>query len=102
MSAVPASDRSFHVNPALSFPPSAMDGNVTPVPGKVRFARAGGVAGSAPIQADIILPELSKESPPAVGAPAAATAPVIRLNFWVSVVATPAISLFGMVMSKCH
>src|SRR2546426_10639335 len=61
-----------------SVAPFAICGNVTPVSGSVISANAGGVAGSAPSQADVILPAESNKSVPAVGEPAS-TVPVIRL-----------------------
>ena len=51
------------------------------------------------IYADVNLPVLSNTNVPADGLPVA-TAPVIKLNCCVSVAGAPAISLFGIVMSK--
>ena len=62
--------------------PFAIEGNVTPEPGMVILAKAGGVAGSAPSQADVIFPAESNKSVPAVGDPVCVV-PVIRLSLLV-------------------
>ena len=94
-------ESSFHVIPDVSAAPFPMLGIVTPVPGIFKSARAGGVAGSAPIHAEVSLPVLSNSSLPAAGAPFA-TVPVIKLSLSVFEAATPATSLFGIVMSKAQ
>src|ERR1041384_8109719 len=103
MSGVAGSAISFHVIVELSWAPLAIVGAVTVLAGNVRSANAGGVPGSVPVHADVSLPVLSKSNAPAAGAlPGVTVVPVIKLYWSVLVEATPAISLFGIVMSKRH